>query len=188
MLIPERHQRGARAFADRPAAQAARELQLPVADQQHADREPWPTCCAAGRSAGNLNATSGTPFTATVNGERRERDIPGAARAEATGLPVTSGSGFFNTAAFVVPAIGTFGNAGRDTIPGYCEFLADRVVLPLVPARREAADRVPDRQHEPDQSRQYYRRSTRPSAPYNTDCRSSAGGMRTMTATVRLRF
>ena len=51
VLIPERHQRGAGSFAYRPAAQSARELQLPVADQQHADRDQWRLCCAAGRLA-----------------------------------------------------------------------------------------------------------------------------------------
>ena len=105
---------------------------------------------------GVLTATSGTPFTAVVNGDPSGTGYTGNARAQATGLPVTAGSGFFNTAAFTIPATGTFGNAGRDTIPGIAEFLADRVVLPLVPDRRQAAHRVPDRQHEPDQSRQYY--------------------------------
>jgi hypothetical protein len=42
----------------------------------------------------------------------------GSARAEATGLPVTSSTGFFDLAAFAVPASGTFGDAGRNTIPG----------------------------------------------------------------------
>ncbi len=60
----ERHQRGASAFADRSAAHAARELQLPVADQQHADGNRCQP--AAGMDVGgNLNVTSGRPFTAT---------------------------------------------------------------------------------------------------------------------------
>jgi hypothetical protein len=67
---------------------------------------------------GVLNATSGTPFTATVNGDPSGTGYTGNARAQATGLPVSSGSGFFNTAAFTVPALGTFGDAARDTIPG----------------------------------------------------------------------
>ena len=72
--------------------------------------------------AGTLNATSGTPFTALVNGDTSGTGYTGNARAQATGLPVTTGSGFFNPAAFIVPATGTFGDAGRDTIPGIPQF------------------------------------------------------------------
>jgi hypothetical protein len=42
----------------------------------------------------------------------------GKGRAEATGLPIDTGSGFFNLAAFTVPPAGIYGNAGRNTIPG----------------------------------------------------------------------
>jgi hypothetical protein len=42
----------------------------------------------------------------------------GSERADATGLPVNSGSGYFNLAAFTVAPPGQFGNAGRDTIEG----------------------------------------------------------------------
>jgi hypothetical protein len=69
---------------------------------------------------------TGTPRTATVIG-----DIAGLGnigngaatqRAEATGLPVNSGAGYFNTLAFTNPAAGTFGNAGRNTIQGPNQF------------------------------------------------------------------
>jgi hypothetical protein len=42
----------------------------------------------------------------------------GSERADATGLPLESGSGLFNLPAFTVPPPGQFGNAGRNTIPG----------------------------------------------------------------------
>ena len=42
----------------------------------------------------------------------------GSARADATGLPIDAGSGYFNPAAFSVPLAGLYGNAGRGTIPG----------------------------------------------------------------------
>jgi hypothetical protein len=35
---------------------------------------------------------------------------------------VTNGSGYFNPAAFIVPLTGTFGDAGRNTIPGIPQF------------------------------------------------------------------
>jgi hypothetical protein len=62
--------------------------------------------------------STGLPRTATLNGDVSGVGLVSGERAEATGLPITSGSGFFNTAAFALPAAGTFGEAGRDTIPG----------------------------------------------------------------------
>ena len=62
--------------------------------------------------------STGLPLTATVNGDVSGIGRTNGERAEATGLPITSGSGFFNTSAFTLPTAGTFGNVGRDTIPG----------------------------------------------------------------------
>ena len=70
---------------------------------------------------GSYNLTSGTPFTATVAGDPSNTGIIGSARANATGLPVEDGTGYFNPAAFSVP-VGTYGNAGRNTIPGIVNF------------------------------------------------------------------
>ena len=42
----------------------------------------------------------------------------GSERADATGLPVNSGTGYFNVAAFAVAPAGQFGNAARDSIEG----------------------------------------------------------------------
>jgi hypothetical protein len=42
----------------------------------------------------------------------------GSARADATGLAVNAGTGYFNTAAFTIPPANRYGNAGRNTIPG----------------------------------------------------------------------
>jgi len=70
---------------------------------------------------GGLTAESGTPLTARVLGNETElaqTNGTGSERANATGLAIESGAGFFNPAAFSVPPAGQFGNAGRNTIPG----------------------------------------------------------------------
>jgi hypothetical protein len=67
---------------------------------------------------GTLTASSGLPHTAMVAGDTAGTGLIGALRAEATGMPVTDGSGFFNLGAFTLPASGTYGNAARNTIPG----------------------------------------------------------------------
>ncbi|HVY93475.1 MAG TPA: carboxypeptidase-like regulatory domain-containing protein [Bryobacteraceae bacterium] len=70
---------------------------------------------------GGYQLTSGSPFTATVAGDPLHTGVAGSTRADATGLPVDSGTGFFNPAAFAVPTL-TYGNAGRNTIPGIWNF------------------------------------------------------------------
>lgn len=136
---------------------------------------------------GVLNATSGTPFTAVVNGDTSGTGYTGNARADATGLPVTTGSGFFNTAAFAVPAPGTFGDAGRDTIPGIPQF--------SLTASFFRSFRIDDKRRI-----EFRIDSTNPInhvniTSINTTVNSiqyglptAAGAMRSMTATVRLRF
>ena len=72
--------------------------------------------------SGSITAESGTPMTACVlgkdSGALAQTNGICTLRAEATGLPVESGSGLFNLAAFTLPPPGEFGNAGRNTIPG----------------------------------------------------------------------
>lgn len=71
--------------------------------------------------SGGVTAETGTPLTARVLGNEvalAQTGGTGSERADATGLPVESGSGLFNPAAFTVPPVGQFGNAGRNTIPG----------------------------------------------------------------------
>ena len=70
--------------------------------------------------SGTTQLQTGTPLTARVLGNVSDTGGTGSigsGRANATGLPVTDGSGFFNPLAFTVPTVG-FGNAGRNTIPG----------------------------------------------------------------------
>lgn len=71
--------------------------------------------------SGSLTAETGTPLTARVLGntaQLAQTGGVGSGRAEATGESISSGSGFFNLAAFTAPPAGQFGDAGRSTIPG----------------------------------------------------------------------
>ena len=75
--------------------------------------------------SGNVTARSGNPFTATIGGNRSQVSgtaVANSVRADSTGLPVGASGLLFNTAAFAEPAAGTWGNAGRNTIPGPTTF------------------------------------------------------------------
>ncbi|MGH9614542.1 MAG: TonB-dependent receptor [Bryobacteraceae bacterium] len=71
--------------------------------------------------SGSITAQTGTPLTARVLGNSAKLAQTagvGSGRANATGQDLSSSTDFFNLAAFTVPLPGTFGNAGRNTIPG----------------------------------------------------------------------
>ena len=71
--------------------------------------------------SGSALLESGTPLTAQILGNQSNAagtGVVGSGRAEATGLPVIDGSGYFNPAAFTYPPTGELGDAGRNTIPG----------------------------------------------------------------------
>jgi trimeric autotransporter adhesin len=71
--------------------------------------------------SGSASLQSGTPLTARILGNQANAagtGVVGSGRAEATGLPVTDASGYFNLAAFTFPLPGELGDAGRNTIPG----------------------------------------------------------------------
>lgn len=75
--------------------------------------------------SGSVNAGSGSPFTARVLGNQSNSGgtgSVGSGRADATGLPIEDGSGYFNPLAYAVPKAGFFGNAGRNTILGPSTF------------------------------------------------------------------
>lgn len=71
--------------------------------------------------SGGVTAETGTPLTARVLGNAvalAQTGGVGSTRADATGEPLASSTGFFNLNAFAVPPVGQFGDAGRNTIPG----------------------------------------------------------------------
>jgi hypothetical protein len=73
----------------------------------------------------NINLHSGNPLTATTGGVLSQvagTAVSGTVRADATGLGVTAPGLLFNTLAFTSPIAGTWGTAGRDTIPGPAVF------------------------------------------------------------------
>ncbi|HYM26473.1 MAG TPA: TonB-dependent receptor [Vicinamibacterales bacterium] len=94
------------------------------------ERKPWFNSGTAAELFGNwafngsLSLASGTPLTARVVGNAGNvaQGVNGTLRANYNGEPIAVSDPttalFFNTAAFSVPAGGTFGDAGRNTIIG----------------------------------------------------------------------
>ncbi len=138
---------------------------------------------------GTTAVQSGPRLTATVGGNAGNAGagVQGTVRADATGLPIEAGSGYFNPLAFSVPLPGTYGDAGRGTIPGPGTF-----TMNLQLARQiQLAER---------KSVEFNVQATNllnhvNISGYGTVVNSlnyglatAAGGMRTVAATVRLRF
>jgi trimeric autotransporter adhesin len=118
-------ERGLSSFDQRHRFTADFSYELPFGEGK-----PWLTAGAASALFGhwvvngNLQLASGTPYTATVVGAVADvaRGTNGTLRANYNGAPISltdpTAALFFNTAAFSIPAPGTFGNAGRNTIIG----------------------------------------------------------------------
>jgi hypothetical protein len=138
--------------------------------------------------SGALTAQTGAPLTATVSGNLDGTGSSAPLRANATGLPENGGTGWFNTAAFAVPAAGTFGNAGRDTIIG-----PGSVVLNLSLARSINLKSERRRLEFRIDTTNFFNH-VNPSGLITVVNSSqygeitSAGAMRAVTATLRLRF
>src|SRR5206468_4375569 len=73
--------------------------------------------------SGGVVAQSGAPLTALISGNRSGTASNTPLRADATGAPIDAGTGYFNLAAFTVPAAGQYGTAGRNTIIGPGSFV-----------------------------------------------------------------
>jgi trimeric autotransporter adhesin len=138
--------------------------------------------------SGSVSAQSGAPQTATVSGNLDGTGSSAQLRANAAGLAENAGTGWFNTAAFSVPLAATFGNAGRDTIIGPGSFVLNLSLarsINLKSERRRLEFRIDSNN---------FLNHVNPSGLISVVNSSqygeitSAGGMRSITATLRLRF
>jgi trimeric autotransporter adhesin len=112
----------------------------------------------------------------------------GSGRANATGLPIDSGSGPFNLLAFTTPAPGTFGNAGRDTIPGpdlYTVNLSFGRSWKVIDERKRVELRVDSTNTLNKVNLTGYYTTVN---AINYGLPSNVGAMRAITATLRLRY
>ena len=138
---------------------------------------------------GTTQFQSGPRLTATVQGNASNAGAgaQGTVRADATGLPVDAGSGYFNPLAFSVPLPGTYGDAGRGTIAGPGTFtmglqlarqiqLAERKSVEFNVQATNLLNHVNIQAIGTVVNSQTYGLAT------------GAAGMRTVSATVRLRF
>jgi hypothetical protein len=122
-------ERGLSAFDVRNKLLINHIYQLPFGEQRRWLNKGGTLARALGnwQLSGVTTVQSGTPYTAQILGNLSNRAGTAAIsnlRADATGQPVAlpranrTALGFFNTAAFSLPAAGEYGDAGRDTIPG----------------------------------------------------------------------
>ena len=139
---------------------------------------------------GTTQVASGRPLTATVQGNVANlggAGVSGTVRADATGLPVDGGSGYFNPAAFVVPLAGTYGNAGRGTIPGPGTFTMNlQLARQIQLAERKSVEFNVSATNLLNHVNIQGIGTVVNSLNYGLA--TAAGGMRTVSATVRLRF
>jgi trimeric autotransporter adhesin len=119
-----RAERGLSSFDQRHNLTANYYLTSPVGERGLLRTSRWGGRFLADWSlSGRFTLLSGSPLTARVLGNRANTGgAIGSGRADATGLDVSDGPGFFNLLAFAIPAPGRFGGAGRNTIPGPSRF------------------------------------------------------------------
>jgi hypothetical protein len=90
---------------------------------------------------GDFTIASGTPFTARVVGDIADvaRGVNGTLRANYNGLPIQLSDPtvqeWFNTAAFTQPPLGSFGDAGRNTIIGPGSVVFDMALSKNIPLK-----------------------------------------------------
>jgi trimeric autotransporter adhesin len=122
-------ERGLSSFDRRHQFESNLSFELPFgADRRWLhDGGPWAAALGGWSLSASFAAQAGTPFTARVLASASDvaRGTNGTLRADYLGIPVALDEPtllrFFDTAAFAIPAAGTFGNAGRNTIIGPAE-------------------------------------------------------------------
>jgi hypothetical protein len=140
--------------------------------------------------SGGVVLQTGNPLTARVLGntaQLAQTGGTGSERADTTGESIETGTGFFNLDAFTVPPPGTWGDAGRNTIPGPGTFSVN-----LAMARSFSLSERKRMEFRVESTNvlnhvNYTNLYTVVNA-VNYGLPSAAGGMRSMDAVVRFRF
>ena len=125
-------ERGRSSFDRRHRFSADYALELPFGPgRRWIEKGFWAAILGGWTWNGNVALQSGPPFTARVLGDFADvaRGVNGTLRANVTAVPVAvddpTPQRWFNTGAFTLPAPGTFGDAGRNTITGPGSFLVN---------------------------------------------------------------
>jgi len=118
-----RLERGLSTFDQRHKLSTSFLLSSPVGVHGMLRNGGWKTTALTGWAlSGTFSLNSGTPLTARVAGNLSNTGGTaafGTGRAQATGQNINAGDyPYFNLQAFTLPLPGTYGDAGRDTIPG----------------------------------------------------------------------
>jgi hypothetical protein len=143
--------------------------------------------------SGDWTIASGTPFTPRVLGSFSDvnRGTNGTLRADVTGQPVAlpnpTVAEWFNTAAFVVPPAGQFGDAGRDTIIGPGSVLFDMALTKVIPVAESRMLEVRAQATNIFNTPQFTAIDTTVNSP-SFGRVVAAGPMRTMQLVMRFRF
>jgi hypothetical protein len=119
-------ERGLSSFDQRHRANIDYTIELPFGMNKRwlSTGNAWAKAFGDWTIQGNMNARAGTPFTPRVIGGFADvaAGVNGTLRANVTGAPVNisdpTAALFFNTAAFVAPLPGQYGNARRNSIIG----------------------------------------------------------------------
>jgi hypothetical protein len=124
-------ERGLSSFDMRHQFRGYSVYELPFGEKKRFAKRGWEARAFGNLRLGNLlTFNTGTPYTAQVLGNQADSTGTGAnfsERADAVGNPSLGFCGgsatlAFNTAAFVLPPTGQYGDAARNTIEGPCSF------------------------------------------------------------------